>query len=71
MRNESQKYLLVGVRQNDKFIKARTSYPSVHNGERGKFSLIPVEFFFKKNRKVPPYFPIRNSQKSTLINLLT
>ena len=25
----------------------------------------------KKNRKVPPYFPIRNSQKSTLINLLT
>ena len=23
----------------------------------------------KKNRKVPPYFPIRNSQKSTLINL--
>ena len=25
----------------------------------------------KKNRKVLPYFPIRNSQKSTLINLLT
>ena len=25
----------------------------------------------KKDRKVPPYFPIRNSQKSTLINLLT
>ena len=25
----------------------------------------------KKNRKVPPYFPIRNIQKSTLINLLT
>ena len=25
----------------------------------------------KENRKVPPYFPIRNSQKSTLINLLT
>ena len=25
----------------------------------------------KKNLKVPPYFPIRNSQKSTLINLLT
>jgi len=31
-------------------------------------------FYFRKikeNRKVPPYFPIRNSQKSTLINLLT
>ena len=25
----------------------------------------------KKNRKVHNYFPIRNSQKSTLINLLT
>ncbi len=30
-----------------------------------------IVYPYKKNRKVPPYFPIRNSQKSTLINLLT
>ena len=36
-----------------------------------KYKKQSANYPYKQDRKVPPYFPIRNTQKSTLINLLT